>query len=140
MQVPAAQWYPDKIQPSPEGRNDTDTGDAEAIVVDPAGGEVATDTHTVVRNTLSAKKRPAEDRSNLVRNMSMHLVSQGGCMCLGHHVNGGDLDHSDPRDPYSTEHTRGQALSLHCGSEATWRLASSEPLRTISSHLSFTAT
>ena len=86
MQVPAEQWYPDKIQPSPEGRKDADTGDTgdtEAIVVDPAGGGVATDTHTVARNTKNAKKRPAEDRSNLVRNMSMALVSQGECVCEG---------------------------------------------------------
>ncbi|MHB8380337.1 MAG: hypothetical protein ACYDB2_10585, partial [Acidimicrobiales bacterium] len=36
MQVPVGQWYPDKIQPSPEGKKVADTGDVEGIVVDPA--------------------------------------------------------------------------------------------------------
>jgi hypothetical protein len=40
MHTPGEQWYPDKIQPSPEGRKDADTGDAEVIGVDRGGGQV----------------------------------------------------------------------------------------------------
>ena len=35
-QTPVEQWYPERIQPSPVGRKVADTGDAVAVVEEPA--------------------------------------------------------------------------------------------------------
>ena len=65
MQTLVEQWYPDKIQPSPEGRNDADTGDVVAFVVDAASGEVATMAKTVARERPSTIETATATCSNL---------------------------------------------------------------------------
>jgi hypothetical protein len=54
-QVPVEQRYPDKVQPSPEGRNDADTGDTGAIVADSAGSGTVTNANTAPIDTPIAK-------------------------------------------------------------------------------------
>jgi hypothetical protein len=74
MQTPDEQWYPDKIQPSPEGRKDADTGEVVAIVVDPASG--ATMGKTVATETQSTIETETATCSNLLRDLRTPSVSQ----------------------------------------------------------------